>query len=222
MLEWTVGISRMDRAFRQHGWGGKTSGEGREHGELRGARLGVIGYGHIGHEAAVRARAFGMSCVGVRRSAQPRPEELDWLGTSARLDELLETSDFVLVACDMNAETIGMINAARLARMKPTGVLINVARGKIVDEDALYDALREKRIGGAILDVWWNYQQPDAPPVWPSAKPFQELDNVILSAHESALTKAMHARRWRFVAENLARVVAGEAPRNLVFTGTGP
>jgi phosphoglycerate dehydrogenase-like enzyme len=134
---------------------------------------------------------------------------------------LLETSDFVLVACDMNAETIGMINAARLARMKPTGVLINVARGKIVDEDALYDALREKRIGGAILDVWWNYQQPDAPPVWPSAKPFQELDNVILSAHESALTEAMHARRWRFVAENLARVVAGEAPRNLVFTGTG-
>jgi phosphoglycerate dehydrogenase-like enzyme len=221
MLEWTVGISRMDRAFREHGWGGKTPGGGREHGELRGGRLGVIGHGHIGREVAVRARAFGMSTVGVRRSVKPCPEELDWLGTNDRLDELLETSDFVLVACDMNAETIGMINADRLARMKPTGVLINVARGKIVEEEALFAALKEKRIGGAILDVWYNYQQPDKPPVWPSNQPFQELDNVILSAHESALTRAMHERRWRFVAENLKRAVAGATLENVVFTGTG-
>ena len=221
MLEWKVGLRKLDADFRAGGWEGLAPGVSPVHGEVRGATLGVIGYGHIGHETAVRANAFGMRCIGVRRSAQPCPPELDWLGQNDRMDELLADSDFVLVACDMNAETIGMINADRLAAMKSTGVLINVARGKIVDEDALWDALSNKRIGGAILDVWYNYQSPDGPAVWPSNHPFQDLDNVILSAHRSASTEAMHHRRWRFVAENCARIGRGEAPANVVFTGTG-
>jgi len=221
MLEWCIGLRHMDRRFRALGWDGKSPGDGRAHGEVRGRRIGIVGYGHIGQEVARRARAFGMTVCGVRRSRQPCPEELDWLGTPDRLDELLRTSDFVLIACDMNDETIGMIDAERLAQMKADGVLINVARGRIVDEDALFAALSEKRIGGAVLDVWYNYQQPDQPPVWPSAHPFQDLDNVILSAHESALSDAMHERRWQFVAANLRRAVAGEALQNQVFIGSG-
>ena len=221
MLEWQVGLRRMDRDFRAHGWGGKGVAAGPQHGELFGGTVGVIGYGHIGHEVAVRARAFGMKVVGVRRAQPPCPPELDWLGTMERLDELLAVSDFVLVACGLNDETRGLIGAERLAKMKPGAVIINVARGAIIDEAALYAALKEKRIGGAVIDVWYNYQEPGEPDVWPANLPFQGLDNVICSAHESASTQAQVERRWDFVAANLMRVMRGEAPRNLLYHGTG-
>ena len=162
-----------------------------------------------------------MRCIGVRRSAVPCPPELDWLGQSHDIDELLAASDFVVVACDMNESTIGLIDAARLDAMKATAVLINVARGRVVDEDALYQALVERRIGGAILDTWYQYFAAGDEPVWPCNRPFQDLDNTILSGHRSALTEQMHARRWQFVAENCARVGRGETPHNIVFHGTG-
>lgn len=216
MLEWQIGLRHMDSGFRKGGWGGYGTGKAPTHGEVRGKTLGIVGHGHIGHETAVRARAFGMRCIGIRRSEQPCPAELDWLGQTDRLDDLLAESDYVLIACDMNAETIGMINAERLARMKPTGVIINVARGKIIDEDALYDALESKRIGGAILDTWYNYGAEH----WPCNRPFQDLDNVLLSPHRSAVTEEMHDRRWQFVAEQCKRIGRGETPLNVVFHGT--
>ena len=146
---------------------------------------------------------------------------MEWLGPMERLDELLSVSDFVLVACDLNAETRGLIDAGRLARMKPDGVIINVARGRIIDEAALYAALDECRIGGAVIDVWYNYNEPGKPEVWPASHAFQELDNVICSAHECGWTEEQIGRRWDFVAENLRRVMQGEAPENLLYVGTG-
>ena len=221
MLEWRIGLRHMDAAFRARGWDGRQVASGPVHGEVRGAVLGIIGYGHIGHEVAVRARAFGMSVVGIRRSQPPCPPELEWLGTVERLDELLALSDFVLVACDLNDATRGLIDAGRLARMKPTGVIINVARGRIIDEAALYAALKERRIGGAVIDVWYNYNQPGKPEVRPANHAFQELDNVICSAHECGWTQEQVERRWDFVAANLARAVRGEALENLLYLGTG-
>jgi phosphoglycerate dehydrogenase-like enzyme len=221
MLEWKIGLRHMDAAFRAEGWGGREVATGPVHGEVRGATLGIVGYGHIGHEVAVRARAFGIKVVAIRRTQPPCPPELEWLGTMDRLDELLAVSDFVLVACDLNAETRGLIDAARLARMKPGAVIINVARGRIIDEAALFAALDERRIGGAVIDVWYNYNQPGKPEVWPSDFPFQELDNVICSAHECGWTEEQIGRRWDFVAANLRRVMQGEAPENLLYVGTG-
>jgi phosphoglycerate dehydrogenase-like enzyme len=221
ILEWQIGLRHMDATFRSKGWDGHAAGRGPSHGEIRGRTLGIVVYGHIGIETATRANAFGMRCIGIRRSNTPCPPELDWLGQPGQLDALLAESDFVLVACDMNEQTIGMINADRLGAMKSDGVLINVARGRIVDEAALYDALAGKRIGGAILDAWYQYFAAGEEPVWPCTKPFQELDNVLLSGHRSASTEEMHDRRWRFVAENCARIGRGEAPENVVFHGTG-
>lgn len=217
MLEWQIGLRHLDREVRAHGWNGYGPGVAPVHGEVKGKTLGIVGHGHIGRETALRANAFGMRCIGIRRSARPCPPELDWLGQTGELDRLLSESDFVLIACDMNEETIGLIDADRLAAMKPDSVLINVARGKIVDEDALYDALSARRIGGAVIDTWYNY----GPGTWPSNRPFQDLDNVLLSGHRSAVTEEMHERRWQFVIANCARVIAGEPPQNVVFTGTG-
>ncbi len=217
MLEWQIGLRKLDDQFRRTGWGGVPTGNAPTHGEIRGKTLGIVGYGHIGYETATRARAFGMRCIGIRRSERPCPPELDWLGQGDRLGDLLAQSDYVLIACDMNEETIGMIDAKRLAQMKSDGVIINVARGRIIDEDALFDALSNQRIGGAIIDTWYNYGGD----TWPCNKPFQDLDNVLLSAHRSAVTEEMHERRWRFVAENCARIERGEKPANVVFHGEG-
>ena len=136
------------------------------------------------------------------------------------MDKLLSESDFVVVACDMNEETIGMIDAPQIAKMKPSGIIINVARGRIIAEEALYMALKNKKIGGAVLDVWYNYIGNDQEEVSPSNFPFEQLDNVILSAHESASTPEQVERRWKFVAENICRVTDGETAKNIVFVGS--
>lgn len=219
ILEWQVGLRDMDSRFRVKGWDGKGPGMAHFHSEVRGRTLGIIGYGHIGFEVARRANAFDMRVCGIRRQTVPTPPELAWLGTLADLDQLLAESDFVLVACDLNEETAGLIDAHRLAKMKSDGVIINVSRGGVIVEDALYEALHGRQIGGAVIDVWYNYQKPDAPEPWPSNRPFDKLDNVILSAHESGWTMDQVDRRWDFIAANIQRVARGEPPLNLLFHG---
>ncbi len=220
MLEWQIGLRRMDKGFRSEGWGGRGPGESLIHGEVLGRTVGIVGYGHIGAEVAKRAKGFDMRIIGVRRSQQPTPEHLDWLGGTDRLDDLVAQSDFVVIACDLNDETRGLIDAGRLAKMKPDGVIINVSRGAVIEEKALYEALEQKRIGGAVIDVWYNYIKPGEPEPWPANYPFEKLDNLIASAHECGWTLEQVARRWAFVVSNIERAVRGEEVKNQVFTGT--
>ena len=222
MLEWQIRLSRMDRRIREKGWDGRQVGKGLYHGEIRGKTLGILGYGHIGREIAKRASAFEMRILGIRRKEESKPEFLDWLGTPERLPELLEQSDFLVVCCDLNSKTEGMLGKKELESMKKEAVLINVARGRVVDEQALYQVLLDQKIGGAIIDVWYNYIGADKKEVWPSNYPFQDLENVILSAHESAWTREQIERRWKFIAGNLERVEQNLPPENLVFYGEQP
>jgi len=219
MLEMKLGLRDLDQKFRNGGWNGKSPGMSTSHGEVRDATVGIIGYGHIGYEVAKRAKAFDMRIIGTRRREQPTPELLDWLGTPDKMDQLLSESDFVVVACDLNAETEGMIGQDQLSLMKSDAILINVARGRVINETALYNTLESHRIGGAVLDVWYQYNQPGEKEVWPSLYPFQDLDNVLLSAHESASSHKMWERRWKFVADNFVRVVEGKEPECFVFYG---
>ena len=220
MLESKIGLRHIDKRFRREGWGGRQPGTSLYHGEIRGRTLGIIGYGHIGAEVAKRAHAFQMRVVGIRRSERPTPSELEWLGGPKRLNELLRISDFVVIACDLNDDTEGLIGAREIAEMKKDSILINVARGRVVEEEALFNALKTNQIGGAVIDVWYNYIGPEKENVWPSSYPFEDLENVILSAHESASSPEQVNRRWKFVAENLVLVASGGAPRNKVFEGT--
>jgi phosphoglycerate dehydrogenase-like enzyme len=219
MLEWQIGLRKMDQRFRDGGWGGLFPGGGLFHQEVRGTTLGIVGYGHIGEEVARRANAFGVRCIGTRRRDVPAPPELDWLGGEAQLPQLLAESDFVLIACDLNDATKNLIDETTLAMMKNTGVLINVSRGGVVEEKALFNALKNKTIGGAVIDVWYNYNNPGEDEVWPANFPFQELDNVILSGHESGWTKELLQRRWQAVADNVRRVMSGDEAQNVVFVG---
>ena len=219
MLEWTIGLREMDRRFRSQGWAGRLPGEFIVHKEIRGRTLGIVGYGHIGAEVAVRAAAFGMRIIGTRRTPQTEFAPLEWLGTVDKLHDLLSESDFILIACDLNSETEGLIGSAELAAIGPNAVIINVSRGRVVQEQPLFNALKAKTIGGAVLDVWYNHLSAENPDIWPSNFPFQELDNVILTGHESAASQEQIERRWQFVAANIERAVQNQTLENFVFEG---
>ncbi|MFN0315122.1 MAG: NAD(P)-dependent oxidoreductase, partial [Burkholderiales bacterium] len=187
------------------------------HRELFGKTLGIIGYGHIGREVAKRAKAFGMRILACGREARAGDEYCEYVSAEAKLDEMLGASDFVLVAIPLNDHTRDYVNVARLKAMKPSAVIINVARGAVIEEAALYAALKSRSIGGAILDVWYRYPQQghNRGPV-PWNHPFHELDNVMLTPHASGWTDGLMPRRSRVVAENLNRLARGEPLINLV------
>ena len=221
MLERQIGFMRADGYFRQHSWKDRPPGGGPAHGELYAKTIDIIGYGTIGHEVAVRAAAFGMRVVGVSRTAPKFLAPLDWFDDMGALERLLLESDFVLMALPLSDQTRGLFDAKCFAQMKPDALFINVGRGMTVDEEALYTALVERRIGGAVIDVWYRYPHPKDPVPAPSRFRFQELDNVLMTAHNSAHTEETRNRRWQSVAANLDRLARGEALQNVCFTGTG-
>jgi phosphoglycerate dehydrogenase-like enzyme len=131
---------------------------------------------------------------------------------------MLAQCDTVAICTALGPETTGLIDAGRLAAMKPGAFLINIARGPVIDEDALYAALSEGRLGGAAIDVWWQYPTPDEPNRRGSRHPFHELPNVIVTPHNSGWTAGMVRRRWNEIADNVARFVRGDSLINLVVT----
>jgi phosphoglycerate dehydrogenase-like enzyme len=209
----------LDRvsAFRAGSWPADGPGGGTRHGEMLGATIGIVGYGRIGREVARRAVAFGCEVIGANRSAIADPGDAAQIYPLGELDQMLPRCDVVVIAAGLAPETQGLIDARRLGLMKPGALLVNIGRARIVDEEALYAALRDGRLGGAALDVWWCYPNPADPHVRPSHLPFHELPNVLMTPHTSSATAGTAERRWSVVAGNLDRFVRGESLSNVVM-----
>jgi phosphoglycerate dehydrogenase-like enzyme len=177
----------------------------------QGRTMGIVGYGDIGRAAAERARAFGMTVLAQRRNLEAARKDplVHEAIPLARREELMARADYVVVAAPLTPETRGLLGAAEIAAMKPTGVLINVGRGPIVDEGALLAALQGGRIRGAALDVF-------ATEPLPSDHPFYGLDNVLLSPHCADNTPGWLEAAMRFFLENLERFRSGQPLLNLV------
>jgi len=207
-------IPAADASLRQGQWK-RSSFTGVE---LAGKTVGIVGFGHIGREVARRARAFGVTVGAITRT--PHPSELtDWVAPMSALEARLPECDFIVIACPLNAATRGLIDRRRLGLMKRSAVLINVARGEVVAEDALYEALRDRIIAGAVIDTWYVYPAAGEPDPYPSRRPFHELPNVIMTPHASGWTDKLLDRRWRVMADNLERLAAGQELRNVVHRG---
>jgi phosphoglycerate dehydrogenase-like enzyme len=188
-----------------------------QHEEICGATVCLVGLGRIGIETARRARALGMKVVACNRTVRsPPPPEVDELCGLEQLTQAVARADFVVVNCALTPETTGLVDAAVLGAMKRTAFIINVSRGPIITEEALYQALASRRIAGAVLDVWYRYPSAQEPQPRPSAFPFHELDNVIMTPHMSGWTRGMVERRWAEVAANLDRLARGEPLINVV------
>ena len=215
MLQWVIGIPRMDASLRHGEWRGSHL-HGPRHGELYRQTLGIVGYGRIGREVAARARAFGLNIIACSRTPGPADGLVDRVDPMSALDGLLARSDFVLLALPLDASTSGLIGRAEFDRMKPSAVIINVARGALIDERALFEACRDRRIGGAIIDTWYRYPADNKTLTAPSNLPFHELENIIMTPHGSGWTEGLLPRRCRFIAQNLDRVARGESLLNVV------
>jgi phosphoglycerate dehydrogenase-like enzyme len=212
-------LFQISAEFRDRGsWRTSWVESGAPHGEVRNTTLGIVGYGRVGREVARRAAPFGARIQAANRS----PREADWgverVYPLADLDRMLPECDTVALCTALGPETTSLIDSRRLALMKPTASLINIARGPVIDEDALYAALRDGGIGGAALDVWWQYPTAAEPNRRGSTYPFHELPNVIVTPHNSGWTSGMVRRRWDEVAENIRRFTRGQSLINLVTT----
>ena len=191
-----------DRMTREGRWAERVDHMGLG---LTGRTLGVIGAGGIGKELLRMARTFDLNLL----AADPHADLGGLQAKKVPLHELMAKSDFVVVACLLNDETRHLVGAHQIAQMKPTAYLINVARGPIVDEKALYEALKARRIAGAALDVF--EEEPT-----PASNPILKLDNVIVSPHALAWTDELFANIARDAIGALLAVHAGKRPQYLV------
>lgn len=178
--------------------------------ELGGKTLGLIGLGHSGKEAAKRAKSFDMTIFAVDKyHEQIHTPDVDFLGGTDQIDKILTESDFVSIHCPLNDETRSMIGYEQLCKMKETAYLINIARAGLVEEEGLIRALKEGKIAGAGLDVFWEE------PLGLDSE-LLEMDNVVLTPHVATSTNESRARNFAQVAKAIKRVAAGEKPESCV------
>ena len=213
MAEWIIGrLLQVWKRFRECDDLQNNHAFERTYGRtFAGSTIGILGLGHIGEATAVRARALGCKVLGLKRSAKPgdTSEFADELFPTSGLSELLSRSDAVIVCAPDTPETHHMINAEALDTMKDDAVLVNVARGPLVDEAAVAEAMRAGKIGAAVLDVFDPEPLDAKSPLW-------DLPGVYISAHSSVSVDRYMDDVFDLFLDNLARYRSGEPLRNVV------
>lgn len=205
-------VRQFHKTFRQqeqHVWQKRKSIT-----ELREQTILVVGLGEIGTEAARLAKAFGAVVWAVSRSGKNKPIFVDRLETSDKLDELLQSADFVVITLPHTQETHHLFGRAKLQKMKSLAVIINIGRGGIIQENDLIEALKEGKIAGAALDVFETEPLGRESPLW-------DMENVIITPHHSGLSRKYMDRATELLCKNLRAYLKGEPLPNLVDKNLG-
>jgi phosphoglycerate dehydrogenase-like enzyme len=216
VLVWCHDFLKATVAFRAGNWKYGAPLLGPQHDELGGKTVGLLGYGGIA-KAAVRL----LSPFGVRLTAcSRRPPAVG--GAIAQsyplpaLHSFLADLDFLVVTLPLADETRSIIGEHELQHLPARAVVVNVGRGPVIDEHALYHALKSHEIAGAVIDVWYNYPTAATPHAEPSRYPFSELNNVITTPHYAAWTRGMTARRAAMIAQNIDALATGKLFANII------
>ena len=208
----TLAVSRCLKTFgrqqNEHVW------ESLVPYDLNARTAGIVGLGGIGRRYARIAAAFGMRVIAVDLHSPPKPDEVESLWELDRLDDLVAESDVLMIACPATAETQGLIGPKQIALLKPTAILVNIARGGIVDEPALIECLTAGRIAGAGLDVTKTEPLPADDPLW-------DTPRLVITPHIAGLSGDRSQRLAEFFCENLRRYRLGETLMNLVDQSRG-
>ena len=173
---------------------------------LEGATCGILGMGAIGDAVARRAKAFGMRVLATQRNPKPSAYADEVLGSDAT-GRVLAESDYVVVILPLTPETRGSLDAAQLSKLKPEAVLVNMARGGIVDETALADMLRAERLRGAVMDVFEEEPLPEDSPLW-------DVPNLVVTPHVAGFSRDYLPRVFEIFADNVRHLEAGEPLQN--------
>jgi phosphoglycerate dehydrogenase-like enzyme len=177
--------------------------------DFYGSTLGVIGLGDIGTEVAIRAKALGARVLAVKRTITQVPDYIDRLYHLEDIDEVLEQSDYIVLALPNTAKTSGILTEQRLRRMKPDSFLVNIGRGSLIDQEALMKALKEQWIGGAGLDVTTPEPLPQDSPLW-------DMPNVIITPHASGNSPTNDQRKMDIFLTNLKLYIEKKPLGNIV------
>ncbi len=180
---------------------------------LHGATCGILGMGAIGEAVAERARAFGMRVIGTQRTPRPSPHADEVVGAE-ETERVLAESDYVVVILPLTPETRGSLGAPVLSKLRPEAVLVNMARGGIVDEAALVAMLREGRLRGAALDVFEEEPLPASSPLW-------DVPNLVVTPHLAGFSRDYLPRVFEIFVENVGRLERGEPLRNEIDRARG-
>ena len=180
---------------------------------LAGSTVVILGIGGIGAEIATRCKAFDMRVVGISRSRVSRGLA-DEVGTLDDLPRYLPQADVVVLALPLTRNTEGLVDRRFLVQMKDDAILVNIARGKLVGEDDLFDHLKAHPKFRAALDTWWTY--PDSKEGRPFHRPFQDLPNLVMTPHVAASVPGQRAHAMEAALENVVRFLRGEKPRNVI------
>jgi phosphoglycerate dehydrogenase-like enzyme len=224
MLALAKSLPSAVRYQQKHVWAQQQLWDERPHPrEVAGATLGIVGLGSIGTEIAARALCLGMRIIATRQHPERGvPETLTSsaarnsvtvLGPSG-MGALLSQSDYVVLCAPLRPSTKALIDASMLSLMKPDACIINVGRGSLIDEAALANALKERRIGGAALDVFETEPLPPDSPLW-------DLTNVLITPHSAAMTDNLWERHYKMISGNLRRFLAGQSLVGVVDTRRG-
>jgi phosphoglycerate dehydrogenase-like enzyme len=210
-----VPLQQADQALRQGEWRYFAGRPGALRTELGSQTLGLLGFGHIAKTLAQRAKAFGMRVVVANRSPVNHPN----VDQSFRLQDLqsfMGACDALVVTLPLADNTRNLVNAKALDGMRPHAVMVNVGRGAVIEEAALFDALQNGRIAGAIIDTWYQYPQSDTASCAPSQFDFASLHNVLMTPHMSGWTEGTVRRRQQTIADNINRLSKGEPLLNVL------
>lgn len=218
MLDWEIDFTALRASMTNDGWPDIYRGR-VPHGELYGKTLAVLGYGRIGRTVARRADAFGMRVIAVDPVLADKP---DPSGVAERIDHpdalasAARDADYLVVTCPLTDGSAGIVNADVLSALGRNGVVMNVSRAEVVDEDALFAALQRQEIRGASLDVWYRYPKGAEDHVTPANYDFLALPNVKATPHSCAWTRELSRRRYALIAANIAALDEGRPLANRI------
>lgn len=177
--------------------------------DLFGSTALIVGLGDVGSQTAMKLKTFGMNVIAVKRTLGEKPPYVDELYTTEGLDKQIPRADFIILALAATPDTEGLIDAERFNLMKKDSYLINIGRGTLVNQDALYDTLKNNRIAGAAIDVTTPEPLPENSPLW-------SLENIIITPHCSGKSPTTGERQFAIFHDELERYVNGKKPNNLI------
>ncbi|MFW6130190.1 MAG: NAD(P)-dependent oxidoreductase [Atribacterota bacterium] len=218
LLALAKNLVNNDRDLRVGKWHGFISKEPTI--QLYGRNLGIIGLGSIGQEIAKKAKSFGMNIYAIKRSYKKEEQlekkyGLNFLGNIEQLEYVIKNSDFIIIAVPLTSKTENMIDE-KMLRLMQGKFLINIGRGKVINEKALYQNLKNKNLAGAAIDTWYQYPDKKHPKRLPSRYAFHELSNVIMTPHNAGYSDKAIEENILSVYKNIVRIFYGEEPKNKI------
>lgn len=214
MLIFLRNLKQVEESFKKHSWEMGACCGGHLQNQLANKKIGILGYGKIGQNIAKQLKPFGVKNYVCNRTPV-QGKGIDKFFNLQDLNKMLKEVDFLIVSLALTPETQNIINKRSFELMKSQMIIINVARGPCIDEKALFDACKEKKIKGAVLDVWYKYPTGGASFQSSSQYPFESLDNVIMTPHISAWTEETMDKKIKIIATNIKRIASGKPLLNL-------